>query len=249
VPDAYIRARMRAIAGSVRGVRTVLDHLSVAPLEAGLIQPAGRLFHPPPPEPAPAADHFPEPATESTSPTAAGEEPSTGSVPDPPIVPAAPPSGSSNPALPEPAPEPPPRPPAEKPPSPQEIAPAPTAAAATTASPAAEQRQLPQLHFEFDSTRLAPASVPRLREIVEALQERPEAKIELGGHTDAVGRRSYNQALSLRRARAVADWLVSAGIDRARLQTRGYGDSRPLTDNHSRKGRAMNRRVELIVVR
>jgi outer membrane protein OmpA-like peptidoglycan-associated protein len=249
VPDAYIRARMRAIAGSVRGVRTVLDHLSVAPLEAERFQPAGRVFHTPPPAPAATTDPFLEPAAESTSPTSATGEPPTDSRSDPPIVPAAPPSAPSNPALPDPVPAPLPRPTKEKSSSPREIALAPAVAVATTPRPAAVSAPLPRLHFDFDSTRLTPASVPRLRELVEALQQRPEAKIELGGHTDAVGRRSYNQTLSLRRARAVADWLVSAGIDGARLQTRGYGDSRPLTDNHSRKGRAMNRRVELIVVR
>lgn len=249
VPDAYIRARMRAIAGSVRGVRTVLDHLSVAPLEAEPIRPARRVFHPPPPEPAPTTDHFPKPAIESTSPTPGRGETPAVSVPDPLIVPAAPPSVPSNPVLPDPVPTPLPRPAAEKSSSPREITLAPTAAAATTPRPAAVQPQLPRLHFEFDSTRLTPASVPRLREIMEALQQWPEAKIELGGHTDAVGRRPYNQNLSLRRARAVVDWLVSAGIDGARLQTRGYGDSRPLADNHSRKGRAMNRRVELVVIK
>jgi outer membrane protein OmpA-like peptidoglycan-associated protein len=249
VPDAYIRARMRAIAGSVRGVRTVRDHLSVAPLEAEPIRPAGRVFQPPPPEPAAPADHLPEPAAESTSSTSARGEPPTVSAPDPPIVPAAPTFSPSNPALTDPVPAPLPRPPAEESSSPREITLAPTAAAATTPGPAAVQSQLPRLHFEFDSTRLTPASVPRLREIVEALQQWPQAKIELGGHTDALGRSAYNQTLSLRRARTVADWLVSAGIDGARLQMRGYGDRRPLTDNHSRKGRAMNRRVELTVIR
>jgi len=95
---------------------------------------------------------------------------------------------------------------------------------------------------------LTPESELRLREIVEVLRKRPEARIEVAGHADSVGSKSFNQRLSLRRARTVADRLVAAGIDGARLQTSGYRDSRPLTDNHSRKGRAMNRRVELILI-
>jgi OOP family OmpA-OmpF porin len=107
---------------------------------------------------------------------------------------------------------------------------------------------LPLLHFAFGSTRLTPESELQLREIVEALRNRSEVRVELAGHADSVGPKSLNQRLSLQRARAVADRLVAAGIDGARLQTSGYRDSRPLTDNHSRKGRAMNRRVELILI-
>ena len=108
--------------------------------------------------------------------------------------------------------------------------------------------QLPLLHFAFGGTRLTPESEQRLKQIVEALRSRPEVRVELAGHTDSVGPKSLNRRLSLQRARAVADRLAAAGIDGARLQTSGHCDRRPLMDNHTRKGRAMNRRVELILI-
>lgn len=245
VPDAYTRARMRAIAGSVRGVREVCDQLTVAPLLARPLPPVERGSPAAAPEPIPLPDGVPSPAPAETaprevqrealavsprapSPDAAAAE----SMPSPSVLPA-PIYAALGPA------------PLEKPSAPPE---SPAARSEPEPPPSADGLSLPRLHFEFGGTRLTPESEPRLREIVEVLRKRPEARIEVAGHADSVGSKSFNQRLSLRRARTVADRLVAAGIDGARLQTSGYRDSRPLTDNHSRKGRAMNRRVELILI-
>ncbi len=243
VPDAYTRARMRAIASSIRGVRTVRDQLTVAPLEATPLQPAAPVSRSATPEPSPPAERPAHPAAAGATPPEARAEAAAASPSDPPGVAAA-----AMPAMPTP---PAPidaalaQPHSERPSAPLE---SPSAPPDPAPAPPPARLQLPLLHFEFGGSRLTPESEPRLREIVEALQKRPEVRIEVAGHADARGPQSYNQRLSLRRARTVADRLVAAGIDGARLQTSGYRDSRPLMDNHSRKGRAMNRRVELILI-
>ncbi|MDO4232665.1 MAG: OmpA family protein, partial [Lautropia sp.] len=68
------------------------------------------------------------------------------------------------------------------------------------------------------------------------------------GHTDSVGNDAYNQRLSVRRAEAVKAYLVSKGVDPARVYTEGKGETQPVADNKTRDGRAQNRRVEIEVV-
>jgi len=70
----------------------------------------------------------------------------------------------------------------------------------------------------------------------------------VGGHTDSYGTEEYNMGLSVRRARAVADYLVAGGIDRSRLRVEGYGETQPVASNDTEDGRAQNRRVELSVI-
>ena len=241
VPDPYTRARMGAIAGSVRGVQAVHDRMRVVPLQAGLVQPPASPSQPPPERP-PAAERSVDPPAGGAPRPEGWTEAAAVSAPDPPSAAAAALTAAAKPTPAPPVPEALAPPPPELPSSPRPAPPAPSEPAA------AARPQLPLLHFEFDRIRLTPASQQRLREIAETLRQWPEGRIELAGHADALGPSAYNQRLSLRRAQAVADWLVSAGIDGARLQTRGYRDSRPLMDNHSRKGRAMNRRVELVLI-
>jgi outer membrane protein OmpA-like peptidoglycan-associated protein len=243
VPNTYTRARMRAIAGSIRGVRTVIDQLSVAPLP-----PAEDASRPSPPEQPPAGGRSRDPAAATAPPPPARPEKVAGAALDPPRVAAAAPSMPAAPAptgtLPEAL-----APTAvEGPPAAREHPPALSEPESKPLEPPPARLRLPLLHFEFAGTRLTPDSELRLAEIVAELRKRPDERVEVAGHADALGSKSYNQELSLRRARAVADRLVAAGIDAARLQTRGYRDIRPLTDNHSRQGRAMNRRVELVVI-
>ncbi len=233
VPNTYTHARMRAIAGSIRGVRTVIDRLSVAPLP-----PAEDASRPSLPEQPPAGGRSRDPAAANAPPPPDRPEGVAESAFDPPRVAAAAPSMPAEPAP----------PPAEGPPSARELPPALSEPEPKPLDPPPAKRQLPLLHFEFAGTRLTPDSELRLAEIVAELHNRPDGRIEVAGHADALGSKFYNQELSLRRARAVADRLVAAGIDAARLQTRGYREIRPLTDNHSRQGRAMNRRVELVVI-
>jgi len=110
------------------------------------------------------------------------------------------------------------------------------------------------VNFDFDKSTLRPDAVAILGEAVEILKRYPELKVEVAGHTDAVGSDEYNQKLSERRAQAVYDYLTSNGVDAARLiGPTGYGESRPIAPNANEdgsdnpEGRARNRRTELNV--
>lgn len=101
-------------------------------------------------------------------------------------------------------------------------------------------------NFEIDSTELNPETQALLGVAVAILTRDPTLGMEVAGHTDSLGDSGYNQTLSERRAQAVIDFLVAAGIDSSRLRGAGYGESRPLGDNNTQQGRALNRRVEFI---
>gem|GEM_PF-1451186 len=100
------------------------------------------------------------------------------------------------------------------------------------------------VHFDFNRASLRPDSLP-------ALIAARDAILTLGGgwriegHTDNRGSHAYNQSLSEARALAVRDWLVSAGVAPGQLAAQGYSFDRPIADNASEEGRALNRRVEL----
>ena len=81
--------------------------------------------------------------------------------------------------------------------------------------------------------------------VARSLLDWPSVRVEIAGHTDAVGSEASNQRLSQQRAGAVRDWLVARGVDPGRLVARGYGESEPIDDNDTPGGRARNRRVEL----
>ena len=101
------------------------------------------------------------------------------------------------------------------------------------------------VNFEFDSAKLTSDSYAVLDRVVLALQDWPDIRVEVGGHTDSIASDEYNRDLSDRRAKAVRDYLVSRGIERSRLEAKGYGESEPITTNDTDAGRAKNRRVEL----
>ena len=103
------------------------------------------------------------------------------------------------------------------------------------------------IEFAFGSANLEEASTEVLEEIMQAIEDCPKVIIEVAGHTDNIGTDETNFALSDRRARAVVDYLVEAGLARARLSARGYGSSRPVGDNETEQGRALNRRIEFNV--
>lgn len=102
------------------------------------------------------------------------------------------------------------------------------------------------INFDFDSDVLRPESKPTLDKVAAILEARADWKFSVEGHTDNIGGQPYNQRLSERRAAAVVAYLAKAGIDAARLSSRGYGFSRPVAPNDSEAERAQNRRVELI---
>jgi outer membrane protein OmpA-like peptidoglycan-associated protein len=84
-----------------------------------------------------------------------------------------------------------------------------------------------------------------LDKLVTLLQENPTIKIEIGGHTDNVGKAADNLTLSDHRAKAVVDYLQGKRIDPARLTAKGYGMTQPVADNATPEGRALNRRTEM----
>lgn len=107
-----------------------------------------------------------------------------------------------------------------------------------------------QVQFETGTAQLRDESSPLLRQVAEVLQQHPEIELcEVAGHTDNTGTAALNQELSQARAQAVLDWLVRHGISAERLTAKGYGATKPLADEATEAGRALNRRVELVIVR
>jgi outer membrane protein OmpA-like peptidoglycan-associated protein len=102
--------------------------------------------------------------------------------------------------------------------------------------------------FDFDSSTLKPQFTPILDNVAQTLTQYNQTVVEVAGHTDNVGTDSYNQALSERRANAVAAYLGSRGVMQQRMITVGAGESRPIASNDTESGRAQNRRVEITLV-
>jgi len=103
------------------------------------------------------------------------------------------------------------------------------------------------VNFETNKTTLTEDSRDILEIAYNALVANPDVQVEISGHTDSVGSDAYNQALSLRRAQAVRNWLVQRGIAGNRLKTVGKGEKEPISDNSTREGRTENRRIEFYV--
>lgn len=106
--------------------------------------------------------------------------------------------------------------------------------------------RLDGVNFETSSATIEEGSYPRLDRVVEYLEHKTDARIRISGHTDNVGNPRRNQRLSEARAQAVRDYLISKGIDGARIEAVGRGDTQPLAPNDTEEGRARNRRIEAI---
>ncbi|MCC6877283.1 MAG: OmpA family protein [Sandaracinaceae bacterium] len=111
-----------------------------------------------------------------------------------------------------------------------------------------ERLVLQGIQFAYDSADILPESENNLNVGMQALRDNPQVRVEIGGHTDNQGSRSYNMDLSRRRAEAVRDWLVTHGIDSSRMRVRGYGPTRPAASNDTPEGQAQNRRIEFTVI-
>ena len=85
------------------------------------------------------------------------------------------------------------------------------------------------IFYDFDRATLRPESKEALDKLIKLLNENPTVTIELGAHTDRKGSDAYNEGLAQRRAQSVVDYLIAAGIDRARLTAKGYGETVPKT--------------------
>jgi outer membrane protein OmpA-like peptidoglycan-associated protein len=104
------------------------------------------------------------------------------------------------------------------------------------------------LYINFDSGKstIKKESMPVVDQIIEMMQQAPEIKISVEGHTDSDGNNDANLKLSEARAKSVVDAIVKGGIDKSRLSSEGYGEEKPIADNSTPEGKAKNRRVELI---
>ena len=103
------------------------------------------------------------------------------------------------------------------------------------------------LLFGFDSDVVRGDARSNLNELSRSLDKYDDSNLLIVGHTDAVGRESYNQDLSERRAESAANYLISQGVDRNRIDTRGLGETEPVASNETDSGRARNRRVEVAI--
>ena len=107
---------------------------------------------------------------------------------------------------------------------------------------------LNNIFFDVNEFELKQQSVAELNRVVELLNDNPGIKILISGHTDNTGKAADNLKLSNNRAKAVVDYLITKGIETARLQYKGFGASQPVTDNTTEEGRAGNRRTELTIL-
>ena len=132
------------------------------------------------------------------------------------------------PPLPPPPPPPPPTPPAER---------------------RVERVVLQSVHFEFDRSRLTPLGRRVLDEAAQKLKDDPRLTAEIEGHTDSIGTELYNLGLAQRRAEVVKGYLaLRHQVEANRMTAVSYGESRPIADNRTAEGRALNRRVEFKVL-
>jgi outer membrane protein OmpA-like peptidoglycan-associated protein len=128
-------------------------------------------------------------------------------------------------------------------PAPEPVPPAPL--------PKEEVITIRDVHFEFNKATLTPGDKQQLDMVATRLKtEATNVQLHVSGHTDSVGSDAYNQKLSEKRAHSVTDYLVSAGIARsAFVSVEGDGEARPVADNKTAEGRALNRRVEIKINR
>lgn len=105
-----------------------------------------------------------------------------------------------------------------------------------------------ELLFAFDSFELSEDAKGILDKLIPVIEDVPDTKLKIIGHTDNIGGKSYNDNLSLNRAKSVASYLSAGGIDRNSIIEQGKGFSQPVADNTTEQGRAKNRRVEILLI-
>lgn len=112
-----------------------------------------------------------------------------------------------------------------------------------------EKLVLKNIYFETDSYTIDDRSESELASMLELLNENPLIKIEIGGHTDNVGIKAYNQKLSEKRAQTIYNELIERGVESSRLTFKGYADEMPIYPNTNDFNRQSNRRIEFRVIR
>ena len=101
--------------------------------------------------------------------------------------------------------------------------------------------------FASGKANLLPGAKSKLDKVADALKDQTDRRIEINGYTDSVGAEPKNEKLSQDRADQVRDYLVSQGVSQTNVTAKGLGASEPIADNGTQTGRAMNRRVEIVV--
>jgi len=114
-------------------------------------------------------------------------------------------------------------------------------------SPIGKPVLLGNVFFDTGKSILLTASFKELDKLAQYMNDHKDIQIEINGHTDSLGSSSANKKLSAARAKAVADYLVSKGINRKRITNIGYGDTSPIATNGTEEGRKENRRVEFVL--
>jgi len=104
---------------------------------------------------------------------------------------------------------------------------------------------LEEVLFDFDKYNIKPQFYYFLDEAAVVFEKNPGLRVRIEGHTDNIGTAAYNKKLSLRRAKAVMEYLIKKGIPKESLSIEGFGFTRPIATNETEEGRALNRRVEL----
>ena len=107
---------------------------------------------------------------------------------------------------------------------------------------------LSDLHFETGKSTIKANSYSVLDELVDYMNRKSDLKIEIGGHTDNEGSETSNKTLSQSRAEAVRKYLIKKGISASRMVAKGYGEAKPIADNLTMAGRALNRRTEINII-
>jgi OOP family OmpA-OmpF porin len=97
--------------------------------------------------------------------------------------------------------------------------------------------------FDLNKASIRPDGEPVLRQIADALKRCPNIRVRIEAHTDSSGADAYNQQLSERRAESVMKYLVGAGVPASRMESVGFGETRPIATNDTKEGRAQNRRA------
>lgn len=110
--------------------------------------------------------------------------------------------------------------------------------------------QLPgAILFDFDSANIRPDADRALTDVAQVIKAYAQRPVRIEGHTDSIASDEYNQSLSERRAAAVVSWLAAHGVKRARLQSAGFGEKKPVAANDTPAGRQRHRRVEVVIAK
>ncbi len=105
-----------------------------------------------------------------------------------------------------------------------------------------------RVNFNVDQAQIRKEDVGELQKAVAFVKKYPGHKVSVEGHTDSTGSEKYNQALSEKRAEAVKKYLLdNAATEADKIKTAGFGESKPIADNKTAKGRFENRRVEVLI--